>query len=442
MRRYRIRKEYRTKVRLSCLGCLTFIVVIITAVCRCTCTSCSSDKDVKNSVRAAKHLNDTLCNALSDLPEFHKMDSVVERYLKRWEINGAQLAISRNDSLLYAKGFGFADKDNGVRMEAGHIMRIASVSKLLTAVGIMKLREEGKLRLSDKVFGPDGILNDSIFTNAIKDKLYFDITVEHLLRHQAGFTKQDGDPMFSTRYIMMQNSLSTPPDYKTLLSIVLKRRLRYAPGTSQFYCNIGYMLLSKIIERRSGMDYEEFMRKKILEPAGCFDMHIAGNYLSDRRDNETVYYMHSGSEPVYEFNNSGRLVEKCYGENNLPELTGAGAWCSSAAELCRFVASIDGGGVMQDVLSPESVSMMTREMPDHAYSLGWNFTPANSHWERSGTLSGTSALVIHYNDGECWVFITNTSIWKGHVFSKDTKALFDKLRKDYGATFPKRNLFV
>ena len=118
---YRIKKQYRTKVRLSCMGCLTFVVVIITSICRCSCSSCSSDnKHVKDSIAEISHrvhLNDTLTNAMSSQPELQPMDSIMRRYLKRWEINGAQLAIMRHDSLIYARGFGFADKDKGMPME-------------------------------------------------------------------------------------------------------------------------------------------------------------------------------------------------------------------------------------------------------------------------------------------------------------------------------------
>ena len=443
---YRIKKQYRTKVRLSCFGCLTFVVIIITSICRCTCAACSSEtkheKDSIEEVAHRVHLNDTLTNALSDQPELHAMDSIMRRYLKRWEINGAQLAISRHDSLIYARGFGFADKDRQIPMEPSYIMRMASVSKLVTATGIMKLRDMGKVRLSDKVFGPKGILNDTFYVNSIKDKRYLDITVEQLLRHKAGFTNYAGDPIFSTRYIMQQNRLTTPPDHRTLRRIVLKRHLGYTPGTAQRYCNIGYTLLSLIIEKRMGMPYEQFMQKYVLEPAGCYDFHIAGNYLKDRRPNETVYYMHSSSEPAQEFNNSGRLVTRCYGENDITTALGAGAWVASAAELCRLVASIDGDPTVPDVLSKQAVSMMTQEMPDHQYSLGWNFTPKRGPWIRTGSLVGTSALVLRYADGECWVFITNTSTWKGHEFSKDTMALFEKLRKKYGKNMPKWNLFV
>ncbi len=443
---YRIKKQYRTKVRLSCLGCLTFIVVIISSICRCTCSSCSSDKSQeKDSIYEAnhrKHLNDTLTNALSAQPELHAMDSIMQRYLKRWEIHGTQLAISRHDSLLYARGFGYADKDRKIPMEPSYIMRMASVSKLVTATGIMKLRDMGKIRLSDKVFGPKGILNDTFYVNSIRDKRYFDITVEQLLRHKAGFTNYAGDAIFSTRYIMQQNHLTTPPDHRTLLRIVLRRHLGYTPGTAQRYCNIGYTLLSLIIEKRTGMSYNDFMQRYVLNPAGCYDFHIAGNYLKDRRPNETVYYMHSSSVPVPEFNNSGRMVVRCYGENDITTALGAGAWVASAAELCRLVASIDGDRTVPDVISPQAVKLMTQEMPDHQFSLGWNFTPRNRPWIRTGSLVGTSALVLRYPDGECWVFITNTSTWKGHKFSQDTMALFEKLRKRFGSKMPKRNMFI
>ena len=433
----RLKKKYK-----RILYGIVFVVVGLVVVPK-HCTSCRSEKEKDaKTTETQKHLNDTLTNSMSDCAEIAEMDSILKKYFRRWELNGAQIAVSRNDSLLYAKGFGWADKEKGIAMQPSHIMRVASVSKLVTAVGMMKLQEMGRVRLGDKVFGPQGVLNDTAYTNIIKDKRYFDITVEQLLRHQAGFTNYAGDPMFSTRYIIMQNHLTTPPDHHALLRILLKRHLGYTPGTAQRYSNLGYMLLSMIIEKRSGMGYEDFMRKMVLEPAGCYDFHIAGNYYEDRRENEVKYYMHQGSEPVYEYNNSGRLVEKCYGENDIPRLAGAGAWCASAAELCRLVAAIDGIPHVPDILSAKSIADMTRQMPDHGFSLGWNFTDSGKPWVRTGSLSGTSALVLKYPDGECWVLITNTSTWKGHGFSHDTIALFEKLRKKFGTKMPKRDLFI
>ena len=340
---------------------LTFTALIGWTTHSCVSRCTSSDKEKSADSLPTVHINDSITNALTEGKAYQEMDSVIERYLKRWEINGAQLVITRNDSLLYARGFGWADKERGIRMEPNMLMRFASVSKLITAAGIMKLVEMKKLRMGDKVFGQKGILCDTTYNNSIKDQRYYNITVEQLLRHQAGFNNYAGDPVSSTRYIMMQNHLTTPPDHPTLLRILLKRHLGYTPGEGKCYSNLGYMILSMIVEKKSGMKYENFIQKYVLQPAGCFDMHIAGTYYKDRRPNETKYYMHQGSIPVYEYNNSGRMVEKCYGDTDLPRLSGAGAWCGSAAELSRFIASIDGMPHVKDILSRKSVQFMTQE---------------------------------------------------------------------------------
>lgn len=433
-------KKRRLRKKRICIICLVLIIGISMLTRRCVSGCSPANDSIPDSV-AMPHLNDSLTNARTAGRAYHDMDSLVERYLKRWEINGAQLAVMRNDSLLYARGFGWADKEKGVKMEPNILMRFASVSKLITATGIMKLLEMKRLRMDEKVFGPKGILNDTLYNNSIKDQRYYAITVEQLLRHQGGFNNYAGDPVSNTRYIMMQNHLSTPPDHRTLLRILLKRHLGYTPGEGKCYSNLGYMILSMIIEKRSGMKYEDFMQKHVLHPAGCFDMHIAGTYLKDRRPNETRYYMHSGSDPVYEYNNSGRLVEKCYGDTDLPRLSGAGAWCGSVVELARFIASIDGIPHVTDILSPQSVKFMTTEQPDHQYSIGWNYTANGKPWIRTGSLAGTSALILKYPDGQCWMLITNTSTWKGHGFSNDTMAFFEKLRQKYMKDMPKRDLF-
>ena len=133
-------------------------------------------------------LNEMLSDSLCSSPGMEKMDARIGRFLKQWEIKGASIAVMRNDSLLYAKGYGFADEEKGEKMTPGHILRMASVSKLITAAGIMVLQERGQLSLQDTVFGEHGILNVSLFTAAIKEKAKFGITVEQLLRHKAGFT--------------------------------------------------------------------------------------------------------------------------------------------------------------------------------------------------------------------------------------------------------------
>ena len=117
-------------------------------------------------------LNDTLTNEMSDIPDLLAMDKKVNAYLRKWQMKGASLAITRGDSLVYAKGYGWADEENGQEMTPRHILRMASVSKLITAAGIMVLHDRGDLNIKDTVFGPAGILNDSTITALIKDRTF------------------------------------------------------------------------------------------------------------------------------------------------------------------------------------------------------------------------------------------------------------------------------
>ena len=384
-------------------------------------------------------LNDTLTNEMSDIPDLLAMDKKVNAYLRKWHMKGASLAITRGDSLVYAKGYGWADEENGLKMSPRHILRMASVSKLITAAGIMVLHDRGELDIKDPVFGPSGILNDSTITALIKDKGHYKITVEHLMRHQGGFRR---DPLFSSRDVMNQLQLDHAPEAEDFYRVVLNRRLKFAPGSWQSYSNFGYLLLSKVIEKVSGMPYEEFIRTEVLAPAGCYDMHIAGTYYEDKRDNEVRYYTHEGDgKYIEEYNNSNIIVERCYGGNNIPMLSGAGAWCGSPAEIARFVAAIDGRPEVPDIISKESVDLMTGYYDRDTFSLGWNDTHPDKGWSRSGTLSGTTALVKLFPDGECWVFISNTSTWKGPRQANYTNDLFRSLRQSYSSKLPQRDMF-
>lgn len=384
------------------------------------------------------NLNVTLTNEMSDTSSLAGFDRMVKNYLTYWAIHGASLSVMRNDSLLFAKGYGEAD--SGLEMQPGYILRMASVSKLVTAAGIMVLQDRGLLNIKDHVFGPDGILNDSTYNAAIKDTLYYRITVEDLLRHKGGFSRRGGDPMFSTRWIMMQNGWSEAPTQEQLMELQLKRRLKFVPGTAQEYSNFGYLALSMVIEKVSGMDYETFLQENVLRPAGCVDFHIAGNYYKHKLPNETRYYVQHDDEPAEEFNNSGRKVTRCYGGNNVTGLSGAGAWAASTPELALFVASIDGRPEVPDIISRESVDQMTEYFDESTYSLGWNDTK-DGYWTRTGTFAGTSALIKYFPDGECWIFISNTSTYKGPGLARHTAELFDRLREKYSTRLPARNMF-
>ena len=421
---------------------IIIFIVMAAAIIIATASSIIYNRSIPQATKLdgpGKHLNVTLDNSMSDIPELAGLDRKVNAYLRRWQIKGASLAVTRNDSLVYAKGYGWADEGKCEQMQPGHILRMASVSKLITATGIMVLQDKGMLSIKDTVFGPSGILCDSLFNSIIKDRNHHKITVEHLLRHQGGFHR---DPLFSSRDVKHQMQLDCPPCKEDFYRLVLRRRLKFMPGSWQKYSNFGYLLLSEIIEKVSGKPYEQFIREEVLAPAGCYDMHIAGNYYEDRRPNEVRYYTHEGDgKYIEDYSDNGQMVERCYGGNNVPLLSGAGAWCGSTAEIARLVASIDGSPEVPDIISSTAFEQMIEYFDKETFSLGWNDTTPSKGWSRTGTLSGTSALVKRYPDGECWILITNTSTYKGPAQAKYTDALFQQCRKLYSSKLPKRNLF-
>lgn len=384
-------------------------------------------------------IHDLLTNRYSDLEETKRLDNMIERFLRQWEIKGASLAIMKDGQLIYSKGYGYANVEDSIPMDVFHIMRVASVSKLITAAGIMKLVENGKLSLQDKAFGPEGILNDSTVYGNIKDKRTLDITVENLLRHQGGFTTRYGDPMFNPVTVAKKMNAENPATMETMIQFVLSRRLGFTPGTSTAYSNVGYGILSKIIERVSGQGYEQFIQDSILHPAGCFDMHLGYNVYEDRFPNEVKYYEGTDATPIQACNGADTLVPRSNGGNNIEEFYGAGGWVASPTELLLFLAAIDGDDSQPDILSKESVALMTEKV-ENAMPLGWMSTTSGGDWERSGSMAGTSAMLKRQKDGFSWAFTTNTSNWTGprfpHKIDNIVAQAMDRVKE-----WPERNLF-
>lgn len=400
----------------------------------------SFDKKIQVEVAVNSDWSDGLTNELSDAPGLEKMDREIERFIGRWNIKGLSLAVTRNDSLLYAKGYGMADVGEGRKMTPQSIMRLASASKLVTAIAIMRLAEDGKLALESKVFGPDGILNDTAYTAAIKDKRLFDITVDHLLQHKGGFGMGAGDPMFNTKDIIAARHLDGPPTNEALTEIVLGRKIAFTPGQGFRYSNFGYMLLSLVIERVTGREYWDYVTENVLHPAGCYRFRPASNYYNERDEDEVRYYG-PDTVTVEEYNGSGRMVERVYGGSNINGLLGAGGWCASASDLARLVAATDKYPHVSNIISNESIDSLTAYAKDDKVSRGWSEIDENGKWRRTGTLSSTHTLVERFPNGECWVMITNSGVWTGHNFSREMTKLVSNLRVRYGSFFPRRDLW-
>lgn len=417
---------------------LLFIIIILIATIRNSASQSATDE--AEMELKGEQWGDTLRNASSDVAALQPMDAELNAFLRKYDLKGMSIAVMRHDSLLYAKGIGMADAEKNVKMEANTISRIASVSKLITATAVMRLVEKGKLTLDDHVFGENGILGAEKYASVITDGRMYDITVRQLLQHEAGFTNRRGDPLFNMKELMESAHLKTAPGTHRLVEIVLGRRLGYAPGTGHKYSNFGYLLLSLIIEKKTGKSYWEAVEDEVLHPAGCFQFRPATNYYADRHAHETRYYPPEDSL-VEEYTGSGKMVSRVYGGSNINGLMGAGGWVTSAADLARFVAAIDGDDRVPDIISRKSREEMTKYDPDKKVAFGWSSVDESGKLVRTGTLSSTNSIVKIFPDGECWIIITNTGYWTGFKFSKVLSAKIDQLRERYSAKMPSRDLF-
>ena len=352
-----------------------------------------------------------LDNQYSDFQETGIIDRNVNAFLKRWRIHGASLAITKEEKLVYAKGFGIANQETGEEVKPGHLFRIASVSKLITAVAVMKLHEEGRLDLDEQVFGADGIFSEEVYLE-YRDKRIEDITIRHLLNHTAGWSRYSGDPMFSSLYIARKMDIDAPAGFSEVLQFALSRRLNYKPGTRYSYSNLGYGILGEIVARKSGMDYQDYVVMNLFKPLDIHDMHIGKSFYYDKYPNEVRYHSSAGKMTAHSLDGSGEVVPIYYGGNNIELLGPAGGWVASAPELIKFLTAIDGFPEQPDILAPETILQMADPNLAGKGLFGWRGSDKYGTWWRTGYLTGSSAIMVRQQDGLNWVVMMNTSTYK------------------------------
>lgn len=375
-----------------------------------------SDRNLPNSEIVP--LSHKLANLEIESPETAPIDSLVSKLIKRNSVVGASVAVTHKGKLVYTKGFGYANIEDSIQSSPDNLYRIASVSKLITAITIMKLVEDEKISLSDKVFGKEGILYDSIYAD-FSDKRIAKITVKNLLEHTAGWNHKKGDPVFNTLYIARKLDVDAPARIEDVISYTLQNKLDWNPGARYCYSNFGYVVLGKIIENVTGMGYEDYVQFAMLHPLGIYDMHIGHSFKSDKFENEVNYYDKSNSYLVWSFDGSKELVPIMYGGNHMEVLGAAGGWVASAPELAKLLSAIDGFSTRPDLLSKKSIKAMTEIKHNDRNLIGWRGTNKHGTWWRTGTFTGSSALLMRNANEVNWVILLNTSTKKQSKIHSD-----------------------
>ncbi len=356
------------------------------------------------------------------------IDAFVNEFLAKHKITGASVAITKNGRLVYSKGFGWASMEDSITVEPYHLFRIASVSKLITAVTIMKLIEEKKISIDDKVFGPDGLLKSSAY-NGYEDKRVEQITIHHLLNHTAGWNETIGDPVFNSLYVARKQKIQPPAKIENVIEYALGFKLSHKPGKKYKYSNLGYCVLGEVIEEVTEMKYEDYVQFAILHPLGIYDMHIGESYKENLFINEVSYYEEPGARKIWAFDGSKKLVPIVYGGNNIQLLGAAGGWVASAPELAKLMVAIDGFESRPDILKEKTIRLMTYSKKRTRQLIGWRGTDGYGTWWRTGTMSGTAALIMRHKSEINWVMLVNTSTKKSSKIHNDiSRTMFRALR--------------
>jgi len=300
----------------------------------------------------------------------NKIDDAVNDYMKQQSVKALSLAVCKDDRLVFAKGYGDVNTSTGQDLSPSYSMRIMSISKSITATGIMRLVQQGKLNLDRTVFGSGSIFGSKYSYPSMNKTNLEKITVRSLLHHTSGLRTCNGEAPF-------WDASSTHNDcMKVLLNA--SDLFLLAPNTKYNYSNTNFYFLARIIEQVSGLGYETFIRNNVLTPSGVGNTMYVGATDADPSSKEP-----SGYTPMKNM--------------NLKMWDGFGGWVARPIDLLKVLVRFDGVTAKPDLLPQRLYDTMTTTTPiSSGYALGWLVD--NSKQAHNGCFPGTRSF-LYYDKG-------------------------------------------
>jgi CubicO group peptidase (beta-lactamase class C family) len=301
-----------------------------------------------------------------------RIDALFLREMKAAGIPCAAVAITKDGELVYAQGYGEARR--GVKAGADTPFYIGSVTKSMSALGLMILVEEGKVDLEAPVTAYLPFFR-------MADPRFAGIKVSDLLRQCSGLSTLQG-----------MSYLGDPArvTMRDLIARLGPRKLASAPGTRYAYSNYNYVLVGAIIEEVSGLPYARFMEERVFAPLGMA-MTSASRGTSERNG------LAEGSRGFFSWTLRGQVG---YPEGAVPE----GYVASSARDMGAYLAFMQRHGTSPDggrILSAEGIARMTSAQAAGApYGYGWAITPRGYY--HAGEDAGFVSLVFTIGSYPGW----------------------------------------
>jgi len=312
-----------------------------------------------------------------------ELDTWLQGLHEEDHFNGGVLLI-KNDSVIFKKTYGYTDYTKSKKLTSSSSFRLASVSKQFTAVGIMLLKEQGKLEFDDSV---------TKYLPALK---YKEATIRNLLNHTSGIP--DAYMGFPEKY---KDEVGTELEISEVVSLLAKADLPFAskPNEKFQYNNTGYVLLAAIVESVSGESFESFMNRELFSKLEMPNARV-WNLVSKNPD----YEMKTGS---FEYEN-GKITE-------LPPtvfdgISGdGGIFCSLDDFIIWNQFWIENPLLSSETMAEAFMEVTLLNGEKSSYGFGWNSTPNGGAWHNGSWLGARTLIARNSNSKNCIVVLDNSS---------------------------------
>lgn len=253
-----------------------------------------------------------------------RVDSLVQPYIDSVKAAGIDIAVYKSNEPLLYKAYGLADLEFNVNLPVDASFEIGSVTKQFTGAAICQLAEAGKLGLDDDI------------TKFIKfDTHGKKVTIRNLLSHTSGIKGYTELPVFEKISMFSYHR-------DTLLRLVEKEPFDFEPGEELIYSNTGFFMLGLIIEKVSGVTYEEYVKKNLFDKAGMKNSY----YGSETR-------VIRNKAHGYDTGEKG-LVHAAYLDHTWP--FSAGSLCSTTEDLVKWNDALHHGRIIGEKMYREFIT--------------------------------------------------------------------------------------
>jgi N-acyl-D-amino-acid deacylase len=331
-----------------------------------------------------------------------RINQRVRLQMARTSIPGVSLAVARAGSLVLARGYGWANVAAHEQVEPRTLFGLASVSKSLTAVTVLKLVEAGKLNLDARAFELLDRLK-SIPGDEVDPRVRT-ITIRQLLQHTGGWDRKlSGDANSFSQRVAERMQVKPPITPEQLARFMLGQKLDFDPGSSSRYSNFGYIVLGLVIERVTGQPYEQAVRAITLQPLGLGAIRLDVPRRKGYIPGEAHRYGPRGGED----RQGGHLLITM----------ASGGWLATATDLVRFLIALDGArgprflgpAMLRAMIAPPAPPIRPRADGSY-FGLGWDQvrrTPQGAFYCKGGGLQGMHAHIEHTESGIDWALLWN-----------------------------------